>query len=614
MSAIVRAVACCALIALAANATTAAPVPSASQILAQAKAAAGGSALDTVKTVHLTERVQVMGASGTGQEYDDLTTGHFAQTMELGPISNGNGFDGRQAWVQDPSGDAWPVGDFTSTHAAMSAAYLTSLSYWYPQRRPGATAYAGTAHDASGTYWVIRATPAGGFPIDIWIDTTTSLIHREVVRIPGGRDSIATMSDYRHAGDFVVPFATQTTANGNVVDTKVTRISVNEPVVRHLAMPQGPVTDFSIAGGRTATTIPFDLVNNHLYVSVKLDGKGPFRFIFDTGGQNVMTPEVASQLGSAVTGSLQMSGAGSATVSTGFAWVPTLSIGAATLRHQSFAVLPIGRIMQAVEGEKIDGIVGVEIARRFITTIDYPHKAMTFATRVTSQPPGTAIPFVYDQSVPQIAGNVGKLRGQFIIDTGNRQSLVLYSPFVVAHDLTATYPTGVRGITGFGLGGPSLGQLVRVPEFTAGTVTIADPIATLSLDTSGALTEPGTAGNIGGGILKRFTVTFDYRRQIMYLAQGPGAMARESYDRSGLFLVQSHAGIRVIGALTGTPAYAAGIRSGDVITTVNGVKATSIGLLGLRAQLREAPGTRFAMTVQTGETSKDVTFVLREYV
>jgi aspartyl protease/PDZ domain-containing protein len=608
------AIVCCALIALSAGLAGASSPPSAVQILAQAKTAAGGSALDRIDTLQLTERVEVMGAAGTGHEYDDVTDGRFAQVMDLGPISNGNGFDGSRAWIQDPSGDAWPVGDFTSTHAALSAAYLTSLSFWYPNRRPGTTTYAGTAQDALGTYWVVRATPVGGFPIDIWIDTQTKLIRREVVRVPGGRDSVADMSDYRHVGDIVLPFSTRTTANGNIVATRISAVAINTDIAHHIAMPATPVADFSIAGGRTTTTIPFDLINNHLYVNVRLDGKGPFRFIFDTGGQNVMTPDVAATLGSGVTGSLQMSGAGAETVSTGFAWVPTLSIGTATLRHQSFAVLPIGKIMQAVEGERIDGIVGVEIARRFITTIDYPARTMTFATRMPDEQPGTAIPFVYDQSVPEISGAVGALRGQFIIDTGNRQSLVLYAPFVTAHDLTARYPSDVHGITGFGLGGPSVGQLVRLPSFVAGTVTVADPIAALSLDTAGALTEPGTAGNIGGGILKRFTVTFDYRRQIMYLARGRAGPTADSFDRSGLFLVQTHAGIRVIGALTGTPAYAAGIRSGDVITAVNGRPAASIGLLDLRAQLRTSPGTRIEMMVRDGTSDKKVTFTLRDYV
>jgi hypothetical protein len=37
-------------------------------------------------------------------------------------------------------------------------------------------------------------------------------------------------------------------------------------------------------GGKSSFTMPFELVDNRIFVSVTLEGKGPFRFILDTGG------------------------------------------------------------------------------------------------------------------------------------------------------------------------------------------------------------------------------------------------------------------------------------------------------------------------------------------
>jgi len=582
-------------------------------VLAQAKVAAGGDAMDALQTLQLAQRVAIAGTSGTGQQYCDVLGGRYAQFAHLGPLSNGGGFDGRITWVQDPSGDAWPVGDYVETRSAQSSAYLTSLSFWYPARHGGRIEYRGHQSDRRGSYDVLRAYPDGGFPVDIWFDSQTHLIGREIIRVGYGRDSTIDFSDYRQVGDVVLPFTTRVAESGNVIDLSTTKIGINTKLDDHLVMPSTTPHDFSIAGGQT-TTVPFELVNNHLYVKVSLDGKGPYRFILDTGGQNVMTPEVGAQLGSAVTGSLQVSGAGANTVSTGFAWVPSVSIGNATMRHQAFAVLPIGKILQAVEGEHIDGIVGVELLRRFVASIDYEHHEIILSTRAGAKLAGTAIPFVYDQSVPQIAGNADGLPGRFIIDTGNRTPLVLYTPFVQAHGLLDRYPSKVRGITGFGLGGPSTGQLVRVKTMQVAAIPVHDVVTTLSMDATGALTEPGTAGNIGGGILRRFTVGFDYREQLMYLARNSGFARPEPHDRSGLFLVQSKVGLRVIGSLSDTPAFAAGIRSGDVITAVNNRPVSAIGLLGVRSMLRGEPGTTIELTLQSSGSAKNVTFALRDYV
>ena len=57
------------------------------------------------------------------------------------------------------------------------------------------------------------------------------------------------------------------------------------------------VADFSIAGGAAETTIPFKLINNHIYGKAKVNGKGPCTFIFDTGGVNIVTPATAKALG-----------------------------------------------------------------------------------------------------------------------------------------------------------------------------------------------------------------------------------------------------------------------------------------------------------------------------
>ena len=98
-------------------------------------------------------------------------------------------------------------------------------------------------------------------------------------------------------------------------------------------MPKVTLADFSIAGGAKETTFPFQLVNNHIYADVKINGKGPYTFIFDTGGLNLVTPPLAKTLGLKVEGDMDARGAGTGTMKAGMTKVARVDIGDATIKE-----------------------------------------------------------------------------------------------------------------------------------------------------------------------------------------------------------------------------------------------------------------------------------------
>src|SRR5947209_17855293 len=55
-------------------------------------------------------------------------------------------------------------------------------------------------------------------------------------------------------------------------------------------------SDFTVAG-KSSTSQPFDLIDNRIIINVSLNGKGPFRFIFDSAGVAVVSPELARYIG-----------------------------------------------------------------------------------------------------------------------------------------------------------------------------------------------------------------------------------------------------------------------------------------------------------------------------
>ena len=109
-------------------------------------------------------------------------------------------------------------------------------------------------------------------------------------------------------------------------------------------MPGPPPPDFAFAEGKTPTTLPFELINNHIYVKVKLNGQGPFTVLLRHGRVNVITPTLAARLGVKPEGALEGRGVGEKSEDVGLVNLESLSVGDVTIGSQVFAVFGLGEL------------------------------------------------------------------------------------------------------------------------------------------------------------------------------------------------------------------------------------------------------------------------------
>src|SRR6516162_424069 len=70
--------------------------------------AARGPGLGTIHGLHLTGTINAAGVSGTFDRWVDLTSGAYAESYDVGPISSAGGFDGRSFWMRDAKGVVLP--------------------------------------------------------------------------------------------------------------------------------------------------------------------------------------------------------------------------------------------------------------------------------------------------------------------------------------------------------------------------------------------------------------------------------------------------------------------------------------------------------------------------
>ena len=136
-------------------------------------------------------------------------------------------------------------------------------------------------------------------------------------------------------------------------------------------------------------TVPFELLpTKHIAVQLKVNGKGPYRVIFDTGAPIMLLNSRAAKESGVI-------GKGTAAPlfgmfgSVGQNQIKTLELGGLKAENVQTVVMdhPTVEIMSKYFGP-IEGIVGFPFFARYKTTIDYQAKTLTFVP-TGYQPPDT---------------------------------------------------------------------------------------------------------------------------------------------------------------------------------------------------------------------------------
>lgn len=583
--------------------------------LQQSRDALGATALRRGGVLLIESTATVSGLNGTGSSAAEIGGAQLAERTLTPPIAAGDGYDGTTFWNQDQSGLVWADGSDAGLSQEIDAAYAAADTLFVPGSGGATVAWDGVRADGGRQYATLIVTPRKSLlPMQVWIDAASHLPARYVVPI-GPVTYETDVSEYRPVDGLLVPNrAVSKSSDGNSSDLNVTsaRIVTNDEAA--LVKPKSQVNDFSINGTSSSTSVPFDLIDNHVYLDVMLDGKGPYRFVFDTGGSNTIDPAVAKDINAVGLGSAQDSGTGAGTESSSYATVDSLKIGNAVLRHQVFSVEPIRKGFGAAAGERVDGLIGFEVLARYLATFDYAGRTITLAMPGAASASGAdVVHFVLFGTIPQIGCAIDGIPSECTIDTGEGGSVNFFVPFIDDHPAVVPATHSAVGVNGYGVGGGHRGFMGRLRSLQVGGFTLHDLVAGYSTQKQGIFASPFIAANLGGSVWQRFTVTFDYAAETMALQPNASIGERDGYDRSGMLLINNAGKIVVFAVRQGTPAAEAGLAKDDVILSIDGVAPQS--LEQVRHALRDPSGTVLHLQVadKTG-TPLTVTLTLRDWV
>jgi len=373
----------------------------------------------------------------------------------------------------------------------------------------------------------------------------------------------------------------------------------------------------TVDGKKTSFTLPFRLVDNRVFIEAKINGKGPFALILDTGASGTVMRGAAERLGLKIDNESQQRGVGEKTVASGETHLNELQIADAHFYDLDVGVLPGDDTPEVFGTQPLDGIVGLEVFQHFVVKHDYVHKLLTFTLPDHYSAPKKAmiVPFERPMQIPVVEAELDGVRGRFGVDTGARSALLAYGPWADANHLREKYNAKVEGVTGWGIGGPVRSQLARAKKLKLGETTVDDIVIRLSLQKAGLTTSSAMAGLIGPDVLSQFDVTFDYSRNRIILERNSNYGRHDTWDRAGMWLGQEGDHFHVVDVIAGSPAAQAGIKRGDIVTAIDGKKTALYFLPDFRDSLRKVPaGTKMIFRVSSGDKNRDATIVLRDLV
>lgn len=392
--------------------------------------------------------------------------------------------------------------------------------------------------------------------------------------------------------------------------------------------------------------LPFKLINNLVIVPVKLNGVS-LNFLLDTGVEETIlfSLEETDEIKFENVEKIKLRGLGNQESIEGL----KSSHNRLEFKdlfdnnHVVYIVLDQNFNFSSHIGIPVNGIIGYQFFRNKLVAIDYDSKKITvyrdaekarkkFKKKFTSLPISVELRKPY--LISRISQNGKNIGAKLLVDTGSSDAVWLFAERSDSIDIPSKF---YEDFLGRGFSGEIHGKRGRIDNFRLGEYRFSNPIAAFpdSASVRHVNMVRDRLGSVGGEVLKRFTVVFDYANQQIFLKKGSHYDAPFHYNMSGLEI--EHSGLQWVKetvemktlnvavefdsnfdkrprdfhykfelkptyAITNvrneSPAAKAGLLKGDIIININGKNAYRYTLEEISQLLRSEEGREVRIQVE----------------
>jgi PDZ domain len=273
-------------------------------------------------------------------------------------------------------------------------------------------------------------------------------------------------------------------------------------------------------------------------------------------------------------------------------------------------------------GRSFEGTIGNDVFSAAVMELDYGRQTVRIFDPAAFQYKGggKSFPLTMHEGMPAVKAKVtvaGHKSGEvlFILNTALDVPLVISDHFAQQHHFFSSHMKTVPMASGE-LGVGTNAVMSRIEDFQIGPYEVQGPLAAFAQGKLSGADDSQVAGEIGGGMLRRFTITLDYARQVAIFDSNSEIRTDDHEDMSGVSVAASGPNLKtfeVTQVRSGSPGADAGVQKGDVIAGVDDEAAADMTLSALRNLFRQV-GHKYKLLVERNGKTLTVNVTMRRSI
>jgi len=302
-------------------------------------------------------------------------------------------------------------------------------------------------------------------------------------------------------------------------------------------------SDFLIENNHKKVFIPFKLINNLVFIPIKVNGI-ELNFLLDSGVEETIlfSMEERQEVSFNNVEKIKLRGLGSEEEIEGLKSTNNIleTHGLKSTNQLVFIILDQSFNLSSHIGIPVNGIIGHKFFKNNLVEINYHKKRIVIhrnneETRQKLDKKFKSVPITIERSKPYIyttaVTNGIEIPAKLLIDIGNSDAFWIFE-----NNKVKLPQKNFPDFLGKGFSGDIEGHRAKIDKFSIADFEFKNPIVSFPDSTSirNVKMVPDRIGSIGGEILKRFTLVLDYADRKLYLKKNSRFNDPFTYNKSGI--------------------------------------------------------------------------------